>query len=96
MTDSMLGYLGIALVGGGVLGLVVKTVEFVRVTIPNNFGSNPGFGAYETMSFPFWAALSIGVGILTSVKVGLVCFAVGLFSLGFFAQALGLVFGRWR
>lgn len=90
----MLTYLGIALIGIGVLGMVIKTVEFVRVTIPDNFGSNPGFGVYETMSFPWWAAVSIGVGIMASWKVGLVGFAVGLFALGLFAQLLGRVFGR--
>jgi hypothetical protein len=90
----MLTYLGIALIGIGVLGMVIKTAEFVRGTIPDNFGSNPGFGVYETMSVPWWAAVSIGVGIMASWRVALVGFAVGLLALGLFAQILGRVFGR--
>ncbi len=90
----MLTYLGIALIGIGVLGMVIKTVEFVRVTIPDHFGSNPGFGVYESMSFPWWASVGIGVGITASWRIGLVGFAVGLFALGLLAQILGRVFGR--
>jgi cobalamin synthase len=63
------------------------------VTIPENFGSNPGFGAYEVTVLPWWLLVSIGVGRLTSVWIGVVCMVVGWFALGFFAQLLGRVFG---
>lgn len=85
----MLSYFGIALVAIGALGVVLRTVEFVRVVIPGNFGSNPGFGAYETMTIPPWIAGSIGVGIVTSWKVGVACLVLGLLTLGFLAQLLG-------
>ena len=90
----MTSYLGISLIAIGALGVLYKTVEFVRVTIPGNFGSNPGFGAYESMTMPFWLAGSVGLGFMTSWGVGAGCLAVGLFTLGFFAQLLGRVFGR--
>lgn len=89
----MLFYCGIALLGVGALGVVFKTVEFVRVTIPSNYGSNPGFGAYETTTALWWAAMSLGLGIVVSWKVGLALFALGLLGLGFFAQLLGRMFG---
>jgi hypothetical protein len=89
----MPSYLGISLIAIGALGVLYKTVVFVRVTIPGNFGSSPGFGAYESMTMPFWLAGSIGVGILTSWPVGAGCLALGLLALGFFAQLLGRVFG---
>ena len=90
----LLFYVGVALVAIGVVGVVLKTVEFVRVTMPNNHGLNPGFGAFQTMALPAWVAASIGVGILTSWKVGVVCVVVGFLTLGFLAQLLGYVFGR--
>ena len=74
----MLFYCGIALLGVGALGVVFKTVEFVRVTIPSNYGSNPGFGAYETTTALWWAAMSLGLGIVVSWKVGLALFALVL------------------
>lgn len=89
----MLFYFGIALVGVGALGVVFKTVEFVRVTIPSNYGLNPGFGAYETMTAPWWAAMCLGLGVVVSWKAGLALFALGLFGLGFVAQLLGWLFG---
>ncbi len=89
----MLFYFGIALVGVGALGVVFKTVEFVRVTIPGNYGLNPGFGAYETMTAPWWAAICLGLGVVVSWKTGLALFALGLFGLGFAAQLLGWLFG---
>jgi len=91
--NTYLGILSVALVSIGALGTALKSVEFVRVTIPTNYGSNPGFGAYETMVLPYWIAGSIGVGIMTSWEVGVGCFVAGLFTLGLVAQLLGRVFG---
>ena len=90
----MIPAIGWALVGIGGLGVVLKSVEFVRVTIPHNYGSNPGFGVYEMMAFPWWGAGSFGLGVLTSWQVGAACFVLGLFTLGLAAQLLGRVFGR--
>jgi hypothetical protein len=84
--------LGVALISLGALGVGFKSVEFVRVTIPTNYGSNPGFGAYETMVLPYWAFGSVGLGLMTSWEVGIGCFIVGLLTLGLVAQLLGRVF----
>jgi apolipoprotein N-acyltransferase len=89
MTSSIT--IGLFVVGGA--GLLWKTVHFVRVTIPENFGSNPGFGAYEVTVVPWWLLVSIGVGSLTSGWIGAVCMVLGSFALGFFAQLLARVFG---
>ena len=73
--------------------MIVRTTQFVRVTIPENFGSNPGFGAYESSCWPWWFALAAGVGLMTSFAVGAAFFIVGFFALGFVAQILGRFFG---
>ena len=83
----------LALIGS--LGMIVKTVTFVRITLPENFGSNPGFGAYEVSMAPWWGALCLAFGLYTGrVLVPVVVFVVGLFGLGLVAQLLGRVFGR--
>lgn len=74
--------------------MIVRTVLFVRVTIPHNYGSNPGFGVYESACLPWWLALSVGVGLMTSLGIGAAMFVLGLFGLGFFAQFIGRVFGN--
>ena len=56
--------LGYALVAIGAAGFVTRSVEFVRITIPDNYGSNPGFGAYESMVLPWFAAGFIGLGFV--------------------------------
>ena len=71
-----------------------QTVHFVRVTIPHNYGSNPGFGAYEVTVIPWWGVGCIGLGALTSWGVAAACLAVGLLALGFIAQLLGRLFGN--
>lgn len=78
----------------GSLGIVERSVHFVRVTMPYHYGSNPGFGAYETSCLPWWLVLSIGAGLVTSPRAGVVLFVVGLFGLGLVAQFLGRVFGN--
>ncbi|MCH1571910.1 MAG: hypothetical protein L7S64_11250 [Longimicrobiales bacterium] len=83
-----------ALIVIGSIGMIVGTVRFVRVTIPNNYGSNPGFGVYEAACSPWWLCLSVGVAARTSPGVGAVLFMLGLFGLGFFAQLLGRLFGN--
>lgn len=92
----MASYLPIILLGVGVLGRVGASAHFVRVTISNNFGSNPGFGAFESSCLPWWAACSIAVGMLTSWPIGVAMLVIGLFGLGFVAQLLGRLFGGAR
>ena len=82
------------LVAIGSLGMIVRTLQFVKVTIPENFGSNPGFGAYESSCWPWWFALAVGVGLMTSFGVGAAMFVLGMFALGFVAQLLGHLFGN--
>jgi hypothetical protein len=77
----------------GVLGMVARTAHFVRVTIPHHYGSNPGFGAYETSCLPWWLILSTGVGLATSLRVGAAVFVFGLFGLGLFAQFVARISG---
>ena len=91
----MLSWIGHALMAAGVIGFVVRSVEFVRVTIPRNYGSNPGFGAYESMVLPWFSAGFIGLGIvLGSWRWALLPIAAGLVGLGFVAMLLSKVFGR--
>ena len=92
----MLFYFGIALVGVGALGVVFKTVEFVRVTIPGNYGLNPGFGAYETMTAPWWAAICFGLGVVVSWKAGLALFRSGALRARVCRPALGMAVRRRR
>jgi len=83
-----------SLLAVGAAGMVVRSVTFVRVTLPANYGSNPGFGAYETMVAPWWLLLCAGLGLLTSVRVALVVFFLGVPALGVVAQLLSRAFGR--
>ena len=79
----------------GVLGVSLRTVEFVRVTMPENYGSNPGFGAYESMCLPWWALGAVGVGLATgSWLVGWLALVSGLFVLGIGSHLLGRLFAR--
>lgn len=86
---------GIALMVVGGLGLVARSVEFVRVTLPANYGSNPGFGCYETMVLPWFACGCAGAGLLlSSWRTGLGALVAGLLLLGFLGQLLSRVFSR--
>jgi hypothetical protein len=85
---------GSALIAIGSLGVIVRALHFVRVTMPENYGRNPGFGAFESMALPWWGVLCGGVGFVTSVKAAAVTFFVGLFTLGLVAQLLDRLFGR--
>lgn len=87
-------YLAWALLLIGATGVVHSAIRFVRVTLPHNFGSNPGFGVFETSALPWWAAGSIGVGLLTSFRAGAVTFALGIVVLSLSGQLLGRIFGN--
>lgn len=83
------------MIGLGVVGWVVRSVGFVRVTLPKHFGSNPGFGAYETLVVPWFTAICIGLGLVFgSWPWALIPMGLGFFALGFVAMALGRLFGR--
>ena len=87
-------YAGITLVAIGALGFLIRSREFVRVTLPQNFGSNPGFGCYETMVLPWFISLCLGGGLLASSwKLGLISFTLGLVLLGLVPQVLARLFG---
>ena len=90
----MSGLAGPALIAIGGLGVLAQAVRFVRVTMPGNYGRNPGFGAFESMAMPWWIVLCVGVAIQGSMKAGAVTFLVGLFGLGLTAQLLDRLFGR--
>jgi hypothetical protein len=82
------------LIAVGAVGIVVRSVTFYRVTIPQNYGSNPGFGAYEVTVIPWWLLVCVGLGVRTSPLVGWASFIAGAFGLGFFGQLLAVAFRR--
>lgn len=85
--------LGFGLIMLGAVGYVVRTVEFVRVTIPENYGSNPGFGAYESMVLPWFAVGFLGVGLLLGSWLwAVVPIIIAPFALGIIALLLGRLF----
>ena len=43
---------------------------------------------------PWWLILSVGVGLWSTWKVGVLTFFGGIFVLAIMAQALGRLFGR--
>ena len=87
--------LGCVLIAIGATGFIVRSLEFVRVTIPGNYGSNPGFGAYESMVLPWFVVGVAGLGILLgSWRWVLVAIVVGPFALALVSQLLGRVFRR--
>jgi hypothetical protein len=86
--------LGLFLLMLGGLGVYCKCIAFVRVTLPQNYGSNPGFGQFETMCLLWVAGLCIGLGlIMQSWLWGFVSFGIGFFLLGLLAMLLARLFG---
>lgn len=90
----MPGFAGPTLIAIGALGVVARAVHFVRVTMPENYGRNPGFGAFEAMAMPWWIVLCVGVGIQGSLRAGALAFVAGFIVLGLTAHLLGRLFGR--
>ena len=78
----------------GALGVLVSAVRFVRVTLPQNYGSNPGFGAFESSALPWWLLASVGIGLRSGWRTGVLTFALGFIALSVLALLLGRVFGR--
>lgn len=84
------------LIAVGAMGIVARSVTFYRVTIPQNYGSNPGFGAYEVTVIPWWLLVCVGLGLRTSLLIGWASFFLGVFGLGFLGQLLAVAFRRTR
>lgn len=96
MPDGPSGYIAIALIVVGALGALAQTVRFVRVTLPANYGANPGFGAYEVTVIPWLAVGCVGVALSTTWLVGLSAFLVLTIGSGLFAQLLAVLARRFR
>jgi hypothetical protein len=85
--------LGLALLIPGALGVFYQCAKFVRKTLPDNFGNNPGFGCLEVMVLPWFSLSCIGAGLLSrSWLWPIVIFPVGLFATGFLATLLARKF----
>lgn len=86
--------LGLVLLIIGVLGVIYKCVIFVKETMPENYGGNPGFGCLEMMVRPWFATACIGFGLLIhSWKWGVGTFVIGFLLFGFLAMLLARLFG---
>ena len=86
--------LGLILTIAGLAGVAYQCLIFVRVTLPDNYGKNPGFGCLEMMVMPWFSVTCIGVGLLTQSWLGgAFIFGIGMFSFGFFAILLSRLFG---
>lgn len=93
--ENMWVLLGYFLLAIGVTGFCYQCIIFVRKTLPQNYGSNPGFGCLEKMVQPWFMAGCVGAGLaLQSFFIAITVFAVGFFSIGFLAQLLAHVFGK--
>lgn len=93
MTDfwQSLGYLLLVI---AVPGFCYQCVVFVRKTLPENFGNNPGFGCLEMMVQPWFLIGCVGAGLaLHSWVWALALFGVGIFAVGLLAQLLAHIFG---
>lgn len=87
--------LGFVLVAIGAVGFFARSIQFVWVTIPGNYGSNPGFGAYESMVLPWFMVSAVGLGVvLGSWRWLLLAIVVGPFALAIIGQLLGRLFRR--
>ncbi len=90
----MLKYVSIALLVIGGLGVCWQCVVFVRKTLPENYGSNPGFGCLETKVLPWHVITTIGAGMmLKSWSWGIGILVLGIFGYGLIAMLLGKLFG---
>ena len=77
----------------GLLGGLAASVRFVRVTIPENHGSNPGYGVYEVAMLPWFIAFLGGLGLtLDTFRWTAALFLAGFFALGFLGQLLSRTF----
>ncbi len=86
--------LGLVLLIIGVLGVSYQCVIFVKETIPETYGGNPGFGCLEVMVAPWFATGCTGLGLLMqSWMWGVGAFGIGIFCFGFLAMLLAHLFG---
>ncbi len=93
----MWGQLGLFLLIIAALGFCYQCGVFVRKTLPDNYGSNPGFGCFEVTVMPWFMVGCVGAGlVLQSFLWAAIIFGFGFFALGFFAQLLAHLFGGIR
>ena len=93
----MWGKLGIIPLLIGIVGVAYQSLIFVKQTIPENYGNNPGFGCFETMILPWLALACIGIGLLLWSWIWAVCiFMIGMFCFGFLASWLSRTFGSFN
>ena len=89
----MLEMLGPVLIVIGILGVIYQCVIFIKETLPANYGNNPGFGCFEVMTCPWFAAGSFGLGLfMQSWRWGFMVFGFGMFFMGFLAMLLARLF----
>ena len=76
-------------------GCVFQCFVFVLKTLPDNYGNNPGFGCFESMTMPWYFCGCIGVALVTnSWQGGLLALVIGFISLGFIANLLARFFSK--
>jgi len=86
---------GVILLVIAAFGCVYQCCVFVMKTLPDNYGSNPGFGCFESMIMPWYVCGCIGLALLThSWQAGLLAWVIGFFSLGLIANLLARLFSK--
>lgn len=86
--------IGFILLFIGLIGVLYQCVKFVKITIPEYYGRNPGFGCLDMMVQPWFITGCIGLGlVMQSWLWGCITFGLGLFFFGFLAMLLGHLFG---
>lgn len=89
---TLLGWLAL---GIGAVGIAWGCVRFVLVTLPAHYGTNPGFGAFESSVMGWWLLACVGIGLLAgSARTAALAFPAGFVVLALLGMALGRVFGR--
>ena len=86
---------GLVILIVAVTGFAIQCVKFVRVTLPENYGNNPGFGCFEMMVMPWLITGCVGTGLMMqSWKWGMAILIAGFFLSGMFAMLLARLFGK--
>ncbi len=87
--------LGLLLLVIAACGFGYQCWVFVRRILPQNYGSNPGFGCFEVMVMPWLVTGSAGTALAAqSWAWGIGVFVAGFFSSGFLATLLGRGFRK--
>jgi len=87
---------GLILLVISAFGCAFQCFVFVSKTLPKNYGSNPGFGCFESMIMPWYFCGCIGLALFTdSWLVGLLVLVIGFFCLGLVANLLAHFFSKY-